>query len=427
MPTSPLARGSSSAQGLRAVAGPGGAAAPATPARGIDHHHLSPREQLRRLLRREWRRAGVRAAVLAAAFTVFSADLMFMLEHPANGSFTTPWDALWWAMVTMTTTGYGDIVPHSFAGRVVGVFTMLSGMGLFSVLTALIASSFVTESFKEARGLETIKDRGHTIIAGWNWGGEHLIQGLQGLAEGGADRVVLVNQLPEEAVTEILYKFRDSEIRYVRGDFTQETVLQRANIAGATAAVILADSATPTAARADDRTILACLAMKHLNPDINVTGEVLEAANVAHLRRAGADDVILSGEFNSFLLAAASRTPGVPDAVRSLLSLGGPAQLRKLRVPERFHHWTFGEFAAYLREHFRVLTLAVVTESRGLTLANILSANYTSVDQFIQRKFEEAGISFDNFALAGVQVNPDDGYVLGPDDSVIVVGEGANL
>ena len=131
--------------------------------------------------------------------------------------------------------------------------------------------------------------------------------------------------------------------------------------------------------------------------------------------------------FRSFLLAAAAHSPGVPDAVRAMLSLGGPAQLRKLPVPERFQHWTFGEFSAYLKEHYRVLAVGVVTESKGLTLANILSANQTSVDEFIQRKFDEAGISFDNFALSGVQVNPDDGYILGANDSVVIIGEGAAL
>ena len=91
--------------------------------------------------RREWRQAGVRAAVFAAVITLVSADLMFMLEHRDNPQYGTPWDALWWSMVTMTTTGYGDVVPHSFLGRALGVFTMVSGMGLFSVLTALIAGA----------------------------------------------------------------------------------------------------------------------------------------------------------------------------------------------------------------------------------------------------------------------------------------------
>ncbi|MSQ28010.1 MAG: potassium channel protein [Dehalococcoidia bacterium] len=385
------------------------------------------RSQVWRRIQREWRQAGVRAAVFAAVITLVSADLMFMLEHRDNPQYGTPWDALWWSMATMTTTGYGDVVPHLFLGRALGVFTMVSGMGLFSVLTALIASSFVTESFKEARGLEAIKESGHIIVAGWNWGGERVMDGLLDPEAANPTRIVLVNQLAEEAVAEVLFKYRDWEMKFVRGDFTHEAVLQRANIAGARAAVILADSSSPTTARADDRTILACLAMKHLSPDLKVTGELLESTNVAHLHRAGADDVVLSGEFNSFLLASAAHSPGVPDAVRAMLSLGGPAQLRKLAVPERFRQWTFGEFAAYLREHYRVLTVGVVTESQGLTLASILSANQTSVDEFIQRKFEEAGISFDSVALSGVQVNPDDSYVLGPNDSVVIIGEGAAL
>jgi voltage-gated potassium channel len=282
---------------------------------------------------------------------------MFLLEHPANMLYTTPWDSLWWSVVTMTTTGYGDIVPKSFLGRVLGVCAMFAGMGLLTVLTALIASVFVTESLKEARGLEAIRERGHIVLAGWNWGAERIVEDLAALHEAGSMRIVLVNQLPEESVNEILYKYRDLEIRFVRGDFTQETVLERANIGGASAAVILADSASGTSARADERTILDCLAMKHLNPDLRVTGELLEAQNALHLRRANADDVVVSGEFNSFLLAAAAVMPGVPEVVRALLTFDPRTRLRKMAIPATSLQRTFGELAASLRQERGLLTL----------------------------------------------------------------------
>ena len=53
------------------------------------------------------------------------------------------WDGVWWSVVTVTTVGYGDIVPHTVAGRLIGILVMLLGIGFLSILTATVASYFV--------------------------------------------------------------------------------------------------------------------------------------------------------------------------------------------------------------------------------------------------------------------------------------------
>jgi voltage-gated potassium channel len=58
--------------------------------------------------------------------------------------FPRLWDGIWWAVVTVTTVGYGDVYPRSTEGRIVAMFVMLFGIGFLSVLTATIASKFVT-------------------------------------------------------------------------------------------------------------------------------------------------------------------------------------------------------------------------------------------------------------------------------------------
>jgi voltage-gated potassium channel len=68
-----------------------------------------------------------------------------------TGDFKTFWDGVWWAVVTVTTVGYGDIYPTSVAGRMVAIVLMLVGVGFLAVLTATIASRFV----KQERGAET--------------------------------------------------------------------------------------------------------------------------------------------------------------------------------------------------------------------------------------------------------------------------------
>jgi voltage-gated potassium channel len=72
--------------------------------------------------------------------------LVLLFEENAKGSniHTYP-DALWWAIVTVTTVGYGDRYPVSAGGRAVAVVLMLVGIGLIGVLTATVASVFIKE------------------------------------------------------------------------------------------------------------------------------------------------------------------------------------------------------------------------------------------------------------------------------------------
>ena len=57
---------------------------------------------------------------------------------------------MWWALATMTTVGYGDIVPQDSVGRVIASFLLLGGLALISVVTATITSGFVARAQREA-------------------------------------------------------------------------------------------------------------------------------------------------------------------------------------------------------------------------------------------------------------------------------------
>jgi voltage-gated potassium channel len=85
--------------------------------------------------------------LIAAAGTLFVGSwLVLLFEENAKGSNIHSYpDALWWAIVTVTTVGYGDRYPVSAGGRAVAVVLMLVGIGLIGVLTATVASVFVKE------------------------------------------------------------------------------------------------------------------------------------------------------------------------------------------------------------------------------------------------------------------------------------------
>ena len=92
--------------------------------------------------------------LIAAAGTLFiGAWLVLLFEENAKGSNIHSYpDALWWAIVTVTTVGYGDKFPVTGGGRTVAVILMLVGIGLIGILTATVASVFIkehTDSTKE--------------------------------------------------------------------------------------------------------------------------------------------------------------------------------------------------------------------------------------------------------------------------------------
>ena len=85
--------------------------------------------------------------LIAVASTLFlGAWLVLLFEERAKGSNIHDYpDALWWAIVTVTTVGYGDRFPVTEDGRIVAVVLMLVGIGLIGVLTATVASVFIKE------------------------------------------------------------------------------------------------------------------------------------------------------------------------------------------------------------------------------------------------------------------------------------------
>jgi voltage-gated potassium channel len=87
-----------------------------------------------------------RVLIAALATLVLGAWLVLLFERNAKGSNIHDYpDALWWAIVTVTTVGYGDRFPVTAGGRIVAVILMLVGIGLIGVLTATVASVFIKE------------------------------------------------------------------------------------------------------------------------------------------------------------------------------------------------------------------------------------------------------------------------------------------
>ncbi|GAB4052603.1 potassium channel family protein [Catellatospora paridis] len=104
-------------------------------------------------VRRLFARLG-RVAIIAAAVLFVGAAMAYFAEHPVNQEFATFGDAIWWATVTLTTVGYGDIVPITTAGRIDGAAIMFMGVALLGLLAGSLASFFGLQPEEAGNGQE---------------------------------------------------------------------------------------------------------------------------------------------------------------------------------------------------------------------------------------------------------------------------------
>jgi voltage-gated potassium channel len=92
-------------------------------------------------------------AVVVGLLVLVSATLMYHVEHGVQPeAFSSIPATLWWAVVTLTTVGYGDVVPVTAAGRVLGACVAILGIGLFALPTAILGSGFMEELERRRSG-----------------------------------------------------------------------------------------------------------------------------------------------------------------------------------------------------------------------------------------------------------------------------------
>ena len=366
----------------------------------------------------------VQVAAVTLAILFMSAVAVHYFENIQSGSnINTVWDGVWWAIVTMGTVGYGDKYPVTTGGRMVGIFLIFTGVGLMSLFTATIASTFVERRMKEGRGLETIKAKEHIIICGWNQHTDNVIQGLTTYGAMSERAIVLINELTVDEIETLRPKYSRYNLKFLRGDYVHEEVLLRANVSQATFVMIMADqSGGHPRERSDERTALAALTVKSLAPHVKTIAELLNEESRPHLKRANVDEIVVRGEHVGSLLAGAINSPGLPRVISSILSLGDRNKLWRTHIPGIFVNKPFRELSAHYREKDHAILIGIMKEKKAIKLEDILSDNTSMIDTFIREKIRESKKEFSvEKDAVKININPDDDYMIAADDLAVVL------
>src|SRR5579883_112147 len=357
---------------------------------------------------------------------VVGANVIWLLERSDadNAFFSTNYlvgigDAIWYVIVTITTVGYGDKTPLSAGGRLVGGILIIAGVVLVSLFTATTSSLLVARRIKEGDVLDAETLSGHTIICGWN---RHVPRTLAALAKAGERDVVLINEAPNDVVEPHLKAYAGLRMLFVRGSFTQESILAGAGLKQAEHAVLVPDESSGDVDAGDQqKTVLAALAIKELNPQIRLIVHVLKREDAAHVKRAKADEVIVSDEFTGELLANHVAHPGAPQALAELMSFDTTHALKAIEIPENLIGSTVGAVAQYLRDNGNQLLVGFAVREEGFGLTQAMRGGSDYITEFIQQQVQAAGISMSTDERIVVRLNPTQDYIVGAKHTALVM------
>lgn len=233
--------------------------------------------------------------------------------------------------------------------------------------------------------------------------------------------MVLINDLAEEEINHLKNRYRGLKINYVVGDFTQEAILNRANLEDADTVIIIPNETDPDVASADEKTIFATLTIKSLEPNVRVVAYLNNRDNLTHIKRANADEVVIGDDFGAYILASHVLDPGIPQAVNRLLDSRSKSRIKRVDIPTEFVGKSYDELFSYFKVKNGWVLVGVFSEEENLGIGAILSADSSSLDAFIERKLKEGGISLQEESKINMTINPDSNYVIKDSERAIII------
>ncbi|RLG84329.1 MAG: hypothetical protein DRO39_07595, partial [Thermoprotei archaeon] len=228
---------------------------------------------LKRLLRLFARYKTLLALSLLAPMVVVNALLFYYVEVVVGGrSDLDLWAAFYWAIVTMATVGYGDIVPKTFWGRVVATEAIVAGIAVFTLMVTTLAEFFMHQTLKRIMGWGRLR-RVDVVVVGSTEICRESIEELK-LNMPGARIGWVLEKRPREI---------PEDVDFVVGSPTDENTLSRAGIKGAKYLIVCVPS--------DSKAIHIVLTARRLNRNLRIVAIANSSRAQELLREAGASTV----------------------------------------------------------------------------------------------------------------------------------------
>ena len=313
-------------------------------------------------------------AVLLVLITVFVVYLGRDGYRDVNNDGITLLDCFYYAVVSLSTTGYGDITPATPEARLVNVLVVTPARILFLIILVGTTLEVLTDQYRNnlrvSRWRRKLKD--HVIVCGYGTKGRAAVSAL---LETGYDKARIV-----------VVENRDSALRQaaangltaIEGNATRSAVLNEADVKNCKSVIIATDS--------DEASVLITLTVRQLTAgQIRIIAAVREQENAALLKQSGAHHVIVSSATAGRLLGLTTTAPPLIDVVEDLLTPGQGMALA-MRSAER------NEVGRNPRE-LPTLVVALIRRGKVLALGGDQAVNIETGDMLVYIRHEETAVA----------------------------------
>ncbi|OLO27600.1 hypothetical protein BTR23_19795 [Alkalihalophilus pseudofirmus] len=257
----------------------------------------------------------VKNITLLIGTTLFIIVSSFIIHYLEPETFPTLFIGFWYVMTTITTTGYGDFVPQTIAGKWFALFLYLFGITLIGVFIGkMVEGVGVYRKLKE-EGKLRYKGRDHYVIIGWSQKAKKTI-----------DELLLAKETAHVLIIDLhqVTPYAKEQIHYIQGDATDPTVLEKANITQADAVLIFAPDTVDDPLFVDGRSLLIASSIEHLasekKKEIYTIVEIVRESHIPTFKHARVDEFVLSSEAFSDLMAKSALHKGSTKVFMHLLS-----------------------------------------------------------------------------------------------------------
>lgn len=238
-----------------------------------------------------------RRVVVAVVALLLTAGIVYVDRDgylDAQGDRLTFLDCLYYAAVTLSTTGYGDITPISEFARAINIFVITPLRIAFLILLVGTTLEVLTETSRQAYKIQRWRSRvrNHTVVIGYGTKGKTAVAAMV------SDELVPGEIVVVDTDSGVLERAAAAGLVTVHGDATKSDVLRLAGTQHASSIIV--------ATSRDDTAVLVTLTAREIAPKAKIVASIREAENQHLLRQSGADTVVVSSETAGRLLGIAT-------------------------------------------------------------------------------------------------------------------------
>jgi voltage-gated potassium channel len=368
--------------------------------------------------------------VAGIAFMILEYDRV-LAANPGKTSLT--WfdkivTVMYWAIVTVSTCGYGDIAPGTNAGRIMVIVLLYLSIAAVSLFTANLSSALTAKKLMERRGIMDPSElNDHFIICGWKTSMAKMLSNIvEHNPELSLGKLVVIANIEPDVIELFKQQYPEyDDIQILRGEHFNETLLRKANVKDAAKVLILADDSTKaTATEIDSKTIMAAMTIRALSVTTKITAELLDVKFERYLQSAQVEEIIYTNEYSHALVASSFLKTGLAKVVNEILDINTAAYITTESFPLEYCGMKFGELRSYFRENQNAILIGLVEN-----VGNYLDRKAEAIRE--AQKTADVSQLIDNLKAAKKMennlpnINPGDDYPVPLNSLAVVVGKRA--